>query len=121
MISTIFINIIIAFTLLNVWILRFNKKTKYRGGDATSMSEEFSVYGLPNWSMYITGALKISIAILLITGLWIKELNIYSYIVLSILMIGAILMHIKVKDPIIKSLPALSILSLLLAQLSSIL
>ena len=45
---------------------------------ALFMSEEFSVYGLPNWSMYITGTLKISIAILLITGLWIKELNIYT-------------------------------------------
>lgn len=114
---TILINLIIALTLLNVWLLRFNKKTIYRGRDANSMKEEFTVYGLPLWFMYFIGLSKIILAVLLILGIWISKLNFYSYIVLSILMIGAIIMHFRVKDPIVKSVPAISVLTLLLALL----
>lgn len=116
---TLIINLIIALTLLNVWLIRFNKNTPFRGGEANSMIQEFSVYGLPSWFMYLIGFLKIMFAILLIIGIWITDLNFYSYISLSILMIGAIIMHLKVKDPIIKSVPALSILTLLLAILGN--
>ena len=114
---TILINLIIALTLLNVWILRLNKKTIYRGGDANSMKEEFDAYGLPLWFMYFIGFSKIMLAFLLIIGIWIYQLNFYSYIILSALMIGAIVMHFKVKDPIIKSIPAISVLMLLLVLL----
>jgi len=116
--NLIFINIILSLTLINVWLFRFNKPTSYRGGDAKSMKEEFIVYGLPLWSMYMVGFLKLLISILLIIGLWISEFNLYSYAILSILMIGALFMHIKVKDPIIKSIPALSILILLIVVVS---
>lgn len=92
---TLIINLIIALTLLNVWLIRFNKNTPFRGGEANSMTQEFSVYGLPSWFMYLIGFLKIMFAILLIIGIWITELNFYSYISLSILMIGAIMMHLK--------------------------
>lgn len=111
---TIILNLVIAITLLNVWLIRRNKQTMYRGGDANSMVEEFSTYGLPKWLMYVIGSMKIIIAILLIVGVWITSLNIYCYISLAILMLGAIIMHLKVKDKIIKSVPALSILTLLL-------
>ena len=111
---SIILNLVIAITLLNVWLIRHNKQTIYRGGDANSMAEEFSAYGLPKWLMYVVGSMKIIIAILLIVGVWITSLNIYCYISLGILMSGAIIMHLKVKDEIIKSVPALSILTLLL-------
>lgn len=111
---TIILNLVIAFTLLNVWLIRRNKQTMYRGGDANSMSEEFSTYGLPKWFMYVIGSLKVIIAFLLIIGIWISKLNIYSYILLALLMFGAIIMHLKVKDKIIKSVPAISLLTLLL-------
>ena len=111
---TIILNLIIAFTLLNVWLIRRNKQTMYRGGDANSMSEEFSTYGLPKWFMYVIGSLKVIIAFLLIIGIWISKLNMYSYILLALLMFGAIIMHLKVKDKIIKSVPAISLLTLLL-------
>ena len=100
---TFILNLVIAFTLLNVWLIRRNKQTIYRGGDATSMSEEFSTYGLPKWFMYAVGSLKVIIAFLLIIGIWISKLNMYSYILLALLMLGAIIMHLKVKDKIIKS------------------
>ena len=35
------LKIIIGLGLLNVWIIRFNKTSSYRGGDAKNMIEEF--------------------------------------------------------------------------------
>ena len=104
------LQLIISIGLINVWLLRFNKDTEYRGGNAKNMNEEFMAYGLPEWSMYLVGFLKVAIAIMLIVSIWIEELLFYNLIVLAALMIAAVFMHFKVKDPIKKSYPALSIL-----------
>ena len=104
------LQLIISIGLINVWLLRFNKATEYRGGNAKNMIEEFMAYGLPEWSMYLVGFLKVAIAIMLIVSIWIEELLFYNLIVLAALMIAAVFMHLKVKDPIKKSYPALSIL-----------
>jgi len=107
------INLVIALSILNVWLIRFNKKTPFRGGESNSLKEEFLVYGLPIWFMYFIGFIKISLALLLIVGIWINQINIYVIALMILLMLGALIMHIKVKDPIKKSMPALSILLLL--------
>ena len=104
------LQLIISIGLINVWFFRFNKATQYRGGNAKNMREEFQAYGLPAWSMYLVGAAKIVIAVMLIVSIWFKELLVYNLLALAVLMIAAVLMHIKVKDPIKKSYPALSIL-----------
>jgi hypothetical protein len=106
------IQIIIAGGLLNVWLLRFKKPTPYRGGSAKTIIEEFSNYGLPSWFSYVIGALKVSSALLLIAGIWIPEVVLPISILVSSLMIGAIVMHLKINDPLIKSLPALLVLIL---------
>jgi uncharacterized membrane protein YphA (DoxX/SURF4 family) len=64
------LQIIVAVGLLNVWLLRFNRSTAYRGGQARSMPEEFAAYGLPGWFTYVVGALKVGGALCLITGIW---------------------------------------------------
>ena len=104
------LQLIISVGLINVWFFRFNKATDYRGGNAKNMQEEFLAYGLPIWSMYLVGTLKVAIAVMLIISIWVEELLIYNLILLALLMIAAVLMHVKVKDPIKKSYPALSIL-----------
>tara|TARA_B000000557_G_scaffold4782_1_gene3850 strand:+ start:27 stop:395 length:369 start_codon:yes stop_codon:yes gene_type:complete len=104
------LQLIISIGLINVWFFRFNKATEYRGGDAKNMREEFQAYGLPAWSMYLVGGAKVLIAVMLIVSIWFKELLVYNLLALAVLMIAAVLMHIKVKDPIKKSYPALSIL-----------
>ena len=104
------LQLIIAIGLINVWLFRFNKASEYRGGDAKNMKDEFIAYGLPIWLMYFEGAMKVAIAIMLIISLWIEQLLVYNLIALAALMIAAVLMHVKVKDPIKKSYPALSIL-----------
>ena len=104
------LQLLISIGLINVWFFRFNKATEFRGGNAKNMREEFQAYGLPAWSMYLVGAAKVVIAILLIVSIWFQELLVYNLLALAVLMIAAVLMHIKVKDPIKKSYPALSIL-----------
>ena len=108
------INIIISLSILNVWLVRLNKKTNWRGGSSITLKEEFNNYGLPIWSFYIIGFLKINLAILLLLGIWFDQLNLLSSIIMSILMIGSIIMHLKIKDPIRKSIPAVCILFLLI-------
>ena len=105
------LQILIAFGLLNVWLVRSGRATKYRGSGAQNIKEEFAVYGLPVWFMYTVGFLKISIAIILLISLFVSGLlatvGLGALLILAILMLGAISMHIKVKDPFIKTLPAI--------------
>ena len=100
------LEIIVAFGLLNVWLLRAQKSTPYRGRDAKNIVEEFAVYGLPKWFCYFIGFLKIGSAVLLLAGIIFPVLQLPASLLITALMIGAVAMHIKVGDPIIKSTPA---------------
>jgi len=104
--------IIVGCGLLNVWLLRFNKPTGYRGGSAANMLEEFAAYGLPAWSCYLVGFLKVSSAFALLGGLLYPALVLPAAAVIAFLMAGAVAMHVKVGDPFIKSVPALAVLIL---------
>ncbi len=110
------LQVLIALGLINVWIVRFKKATSYRGAGAQNMKEEFAVYGLPDWSVYVVGFLKMVIAIIMILVLLVPPLmitvGIPAFGLLSVLMLGAIAMHIKVKDSLIKTLPAISMLAM---------
>ena len=104
--------LVIALALLNVWLLRAGKPTQWRAGQAQNMREEFAAYGLPPWFMWVIGFVKVSLAIFLIVGLWLHFLARPAAIGVAILMLGAIAMHAKVKDPLKKAVPALSLLLL---------
>lgn len=104
--------IVIAFGLVNVWLVRFNKPTKYRGGGASNMADEFATYSLPKWFMYLVGAGKMLIATLMIVGFWVPVVVYPASALLVLLMLGAVSMHIKVKDPFIRTVPALLMLAM---------
>lgn len=106
------LQLIAGLGILNVWLLRFNKSTPYRGGNASSMQEEFSNYGLPAWSVYLIGVLKVTAALGLLVGLFIPALAVPAAGLLGALMIGALGMHLKVSDPLVKSLPAVLMLAI---------
>lgn len=99
--------IIIFISIINVWFIRFNKPTLWRGGNSKSMKEEFETYGLSQIIMYIVGTMKVGLAVLLIVSLWIKDLSTPAAGAMGIFMLGAIAMHFKADDPNIKSFPAL--------------
>jgi hypothetical protein len=104
------LQVLIALGILNVWVVRFGKATAWRGGAATNMKEEFAAYGLPSWAMGFVGALKLLCAAGLVAGIWIPALVQPAAMILGALMLGAVFMHVKVTDPPMRSLPALSML-----------
>jgi hypothetical protein len=76
------------------------------------MREEFAVYGLPGWVMYGVGGLKVVAALSLLAGIWVHVVVLPAAAVVAVLMVGALAMHLKVRDPLAKSLPAFSVLVL---------
>lgn len=115
--------LVISFGLINVWLIRFKKSTAYRGGNASNMFEEFKVYGLPRFMVYIVGGLKILIAFAMLAGFIYPAILVSAAYLLAFLMLGAIFMHIKVSDPFMKALPAICmfLLSVTVILMNSIL
>jgi hypothetical protein len=106
------LQLIVALGILNVWMLRAGKATPYRGGEAKNLREEFAAYGLPFWFMCVVGVLKVGLAIALIAAIWVQSVAQPAAIGLGALMLGAFVMHLKVKDPIKKALPSIAVLAM---------
>lgn len=106
------LQVIVALGLLNVWLVRRNMRTAYRGGNASNMVEEFAVYGFSPFFCYAIGALKVSAAVLLLLGLKFPALVNPAAALVAALMFGAVSMHAKVRDPISKALPAACMLAM---------
>ncbi|MBC7397734.1 MAG: DoxX family protein [Bdellovibrionales bacterium] len=100
------LQVLVAITLLWVWLVQAKKPTPYRGGNARSLKEEFAVYSLPNWSLWVVGGLKIAAAFAFLAGIWLPGLALPAAVVVFFLMVGAVAMHLKVSDPIKKAAPA---------------
>lgn len=109
-----FFQLIIALGIYNVWLLRYNKASPFRGGNANSMTEEFRVYGLPDWSLPVVMVLKLGLATALLLGIWQPPLVLPAAAGMAILMLGAVSMHCKARDPIRKATPAATLLLLCL-------
>lgn len=106
------LQMIVGLGLLNVWLVRGRSATSYRGSDAQTLKEEFAAYGLPGFAFYLVGALKIGAACILIAGVWSALPVREAAGVVAALMIGAIAVHLKVGDPLVKSLPAALMLAM---------
>ncbi|MDG2144030.1 MAG: DoxX family protein [Planctomycetota bacterium] len=109
------LQLIIGLGLLNVWLLRSRSPTSYRGRDSQNLKQEFSAYGLPTFVFYVVGTLKIGSAAALIAGFWIPELVLPAASVIAVLMVGALALHIKVRDALMKSVPAILMLAMSLS------
>ena len=111
---------IVFFIITNVWLFRKNRLTPYRGGSAKTLKEEFSTYSLPSWSFYLIGFIKILCSVFILLSIWFKELEMISLMTLALIMCGSLAMHVKIKDPIKKSLPALLMLTILVSLMSMV-
>ena len=106
------LKIIVGLSLLNVWLLQYNKPSRWRGGDAKTMMQEFDAYGLGSTMCYVVGFLKVGFSLALIASIWfadlelVVDLELVAAYALGLLLTGSILMHIKIKDALIKSFPA---------------
>lgn len=101
-----FAKILLAISIIHVWSINVNKPSRWRGGDAKTMWEEFQAYGLSRRTMYMVGTFKVFFALLLIVSLFYTGIGHFAALGLAIFLCGSIYMHIKIKDPWIKSLPA---------------
>ena len=110
------LSVFVGLTIINVWLFRASRSTSFRGGNATNLLEEFTVYGLEDYFLII-GIIKVSLAIVLILSLYYSKLRLFASLGIAIMMLVAVYMHISVGDELIKSLPASSLLigSLLIA------
>lgn len=111
----IVLKLIVGLSILNVWLIRSKLQTPYRGGDASTIVEEFQAYGLPVWFMWIIGTLKVLLAIMLLVSVFYEQLGVVAAYAIAVLMLGAVSMHVKIGDPLKKSLPAFTFLVLSLA------
>ncbi|SEQ66495.1 DoxX family protein [Neolewinella agarilytica] len=108
------LKVIVGLSILNVWLVQNKKNTRWRGGDATTLTEEFKAYGLPVWMMYAVGTLKVILALLLIISIWYPAFQFYAALGLAGLLAGSVLMHFKISDPLFKSFPAALFLTMCL-------
>jgi len=102
--------IIIALSIVVVWVFRFNNIVK-----------EFKQYGIPDLLRNMVGAAKISLSTLLITGIWYPQLVLIPAMLMAILMACAQIAHIRLKNPWFKFLPSffLLVLSIFVAAVHS--
>jgi len=93
--------IIVALSVIVVWVFRFD-----------NIVVEFKHFGLSDLVRSMVGASKISLATLLIAGIWFPALVLYPALIMAFLMICAQYFHFKVKNPWIKHGPSLALLIL---------
>jgi uncharacterized membrane protein YphA (DoxX/SURF4 family) len=106
------LQVIVGLGLLNVWLLRRGSTTAYRGGEAKNLKEEFATYGLPAPMFYIVGGLKVICGVELLVGLWYPPVVLPAAAVVVVLMLGAVAMHLKVGDGVVKYVPATLMLAM---------
>lgn len=106
---SIIAQVIVALSILYVWIFRFDNIVK-----------EFKQYELSDLTRSLVGAAKISLSTLLVAGIWYPDLVLIPALLIAFLMLSAQYFHFKVHNPWQKHMPSLIllILSLFIAAVS---
>jgi hypothetical protein len=100
---SIIAQVIVAVSVLYVWIFRFDNIVK-----------EFNHYGLSTLTRSMVGAAKIALSTLLIAGIWYPGLVLIPALLLAGFMISAQYFHFNVNNPWQKRIPSLLLLILCL-------
>lgn len=91
----------VAISVAYVWIFRYD-----------NVVNEFKQFGLSDLTRNLVGAAKISLATLLVAGIWYPSIVLIPSILMGLLMIGAQYFHFKIRNPFMKHLPSLILLIL---------
>ncbi len=102
--------IIIAFGIYNVWLLRRNRPSAYRPEGAQNIEEEFARYGLPGWAWIAVGVAKVTLATALLIGIAVPMVAPWAAGLMALFMLSAVAAHVRVSDPPMKAVPALLML-----------
>ncbi|MBU6154493.1 MAG: DoxX family protein [Bdellovibrionales bacterium] len=100
-IASLALQVTIAASIWLVWVLRHD-----------NIVTEFQHFGFSNLFRDFIGAIKISLAALLIAGIWFPALIPLSALFMAFLMVCAQYTNFRVKNPISKFIPSFALLSL---------
>ncbi|MBK1876988.1 DoxX family protein [Pelagicoccus mobilis] len=81
------------------------------------MREEFEAYGLPATVMLTIGLIKLALATALIVGIWIPSITAFAAAGLAITLLAAVIAHLRIHDPLKKSIPAATLMTMATALL----
>ena len=93
------LQIITASSILFVWVVRYE-----------NIITEFQQYQLPEWLRDLVGILKLSFSIMLLAGIYDEKFKYLGSSGLILLMLAALLTHVKMKNSFYKALPSLTLL-----------
>jgi uncharacterized membrane protein YphA (DoxX/SURF4 family) len=96
---TISLQALVAASIFFVWVIRYD-----------NIVQEFQQYRLPDGLRDLVGILKITFALMLLIGIEHGFFAVVGGGGIAILMAAAIVTHLRVKNPVPKMLPALTLL-----------
>lgn len=100
---SIIAQIIVALSIVYVWVFRFDNIVK-----------EFKQYHLSDLTRNIVGSAKIALSTLLVASIWYSDLTLIPALLIAFLMLSAQYFHFKVSNPWQKYIPSLLLLILCL-------
>ncbi|MFT5215627.1 MAG: hypothetical protein ACI83H_000743 [Glaciecola sp.] len=95
------IQMTLSISVAYVWVFRFH-----------NVLTEFKKFGLSDLTRNFVGATKISLATMLVVGIWYSSLVFIPSVLMGLFMIAAQYFHFKTRSPFIKHLPSLILLIL---------
>ena len=92
---------LVAGSIFFVWVVRYQ-----------NIIEEFRAFGLPAWLRDLVGILKLSFILMLLSSD--SNAVLFGASGITVLMLAALLTHLKIKNPFYKMLPSMSLMILCL-------
>ena len=92
---------LVAGSIFFVWVVRYQ-----------NIIEEFKAFGLPAWLRDLVGILKLSFILMLLSSD--SNAVLLGASGITVLMLAALLTHLKIKNPFYKMLPSMSLMILCL-------
>lgn len=105
------LQLVVGVSILTVWIFRSTKASAYRVGGAQTLAEEFTEVGVPEWVYDVLRILKPIFAFLLVIGIVYKPFFFPCITFTTLVMLGAVGAHLKVRDSFAKWWPAATLLA----------
>jgi hypothetical protein len=96
---TVFLQALVVASIVFVWVVRYD-----------NIVQEFNQYNLPDWLRDLVGVLKLSFALMLLIGIERGLFAVVGGVGIAVLMAAAFVVHLRVKNPLFKMLPSLTLL-----------
>jgi hypothetical protein len=95
---TISLQALVAAAIFFVWVVRYN-----------NITEEFKFFRFSPSVRDLVGILKLTFALMLLIGIERVQIAIVGALGIALLMLGAFVTHLRVRNPFFKMLPSLSL------------